>query len=322
MSKNSFKVHIILLVLAISLGCITVIDDSGQQGTTATDQPENQGADGEPLPPVDVEFFFSEDPKLNKEVTLTLKATSLNDVFEHVELGINLPEGIYLVSGKPTWEGTLKPHDPQCVSIKVKAVREGRWKPEGTVFGYQNYSEGIHYGYSLHGTYPLYVYIKDDVVKVSNIPPTNNWENKVSFSGSRNDMGLTSNISLSEAPVLNNEVVLNYAVNSSVQLENAQISVVFPEKGMEMVRVTSASIEQAGHATRINLELINGTQQYNWRGFIPGNSTVRVEMIVKSTLTGEGYVHATIRGNESIFQTVVLDIKVDEFSASYNARKR
>ncbi|MCK5613086.1 hypothetical protein KAR91_65035 [Candidatus Pacearchaeota archaeon] len=319
MNRDYFKVYVILLILATGIGCITAIDDSGQDGTTAIDRPVSQGDNGEPSPPVAVEFFFSEEPRLNTEVTLTLKVTSLDAVFEHVELGINLPQGIYLVSGKPTWEGTLKPRDPQSVSVNVKVVHEGRWKPEGTVFGYQNYSEGIYYGYNLHGTYPLYVYIKDDVVKVSNIPPPNNWNNKVGFSGSLNDKGLTSNISLSEPPLLDREVILSYVANTTVQLNNAQVSVVFPEKGMEMVTITSATIEQAGHVNKIDLELIEGTQQYNWRGFILEDSTIRAEMIVKSTLTGVGFVHATIRGNESIFQTVVLDIKVDEFSAFHNS---
>ena len=305
-SKDFLKVIGILLIITSVLGCITGTENDAQNNVI-----DDRMTSSEMSPPVNVEFFFSENPELNKEVNLTLKATSVVGVYEHVELGINLPSGFKLVSGKPRWNGVLEPYKTQSISVTVKAINEGRWEPEGTVYG-----EGLYF--SPH----LYVYIKDDVVKVSNIPPTNNWKNKVGFSGSRNDEDLTSNISLSEPPVLDREVILSYVVNTTVQLNNAQVSVVFPEKGMEMVKITSATIEQAGHVNKIDLELIEGTQQYNWRGFIRGNSTVRAEMIVKSTLTGGGFVHATIRGNESIFQTVVLEIKVDEFSASYNARKR
>lgn len=317
MSKDSIKVFIILLVLATSLGCITGIDNSGHQGTPLADKP-----DGEPSPPVDVEFFFSEDPKLNKEVTLTLKAIP-NEIVEYAELGINLPDGFMLVGREGKWTGALKPGEPQSISVKVKAIREGRWEPEGTIYGYFKYPEGVASGYNLYFTPHLYVYIKGDVVQVSNIPPPNNWVNRVGPSGSLNDTSLSSNLSLSEPPTLGKEVVLSYVANTSVHLDNAQVSVVFPEKGMEMVNITSAVIEQLGHVTRMNLELIEGTQQYNWRGFVPGNSTIRVAMTVKTTLTGEGYVYATTGtiGGDPIAQTVVLYIKVDEFSGSYNVRK-
>lgn len=323
MSKEFLTVFIIFLVLAAGIGCITGTDNSGnsgQQVTTATDRPANQGADGEPSSPVDVNFFFSEDPKLNKEVTLTLKVTP-NEIVEYAEIGINLPDGFMLVGSDDKWTGTLKPGENRSISVEVKAIREGRWEPEGTVYGYFKYPEGVASGYNLYFTPHLYVYIKDDVVKVSNIPPPNNWKDRVGLSGSLNDTSLTSNISLSEPPVLNKEVVLNYTLNTAIQLNNAQVSVIFPEMGMEMVNLTSATIEQAGHVNKIDLELIEGTQQYNWRGFIPDNSTVRVEMIVRSTATGDGFVRGTTRGNEAIFQTVVLQIKVDEFSASYNVRK-
>ncbi|MDO9098885.1 MAG: hypothetical protein Q7U60_12300, partial [Candidatus Methanoperedens sp.] len=278
--------------------------------------------DGEPSPPVDVEFFFSEDPKLNKEVTLTLKVIP-NEIVEYAELGINLPDGFMLVGSEGKWAGALKLGEPQSISVKVKAIREGRWEPEGTIYGYFKYPEGVASGYNLYFTPHLYVYIKGDVVQVSNIPPPNNWINIVGLSGSQNDTGLSSNISLSESSALGKEVVLSYIANTSVQLDNAQVSVVFPEKGMEMVKLTAATIEQAGQVTRMNLELIEGTRQYNWRGFIPDNSTVRVEMIVKSMLTGEGYVYAAIGtiGSDPKSQTVVMYTKVDEFSASYNVRK-
>lgn len=321
MNRDYFKVYIILLILATSIGCITAIDDNGQDGTTAINRPVSQGDNGEPSPPVDVEFFFSEEPKLNTEVTLTLKVIP-NEIVEYAELGINLPKGFTLVGDDDKWKGALRPGENKSISVKVKAIREGRWEPEGTVYGYFKYPEGVAYGYNLFFTPHLYVYIKDDVVKVSNIPPPNNWNNKVGFSGSRNDEGLTSNISLSEPPLLDREVILSYVANTTVQLNNAQVSVVFPEKGMEMVKITSATMEHASHINKIDLELIEGTQQYNWRGFIPEDSTIRAEMIVKSTLTGKGFVHATIRGNESIFQTVVLDIKVDEFTAYHNVLKR
>ena len=312
-SKNFLKVIGILLIITSVLGCITGTENDVQNNVV-----DHGMASSEMSPPVNVEFFFSDDPKLNKEVTLTLKVIP-NEIVEYAELGINLPEGFTLVGSDDKWTGALKLGENKSISVKVKSIREGRWEPKGTVYGYFKYPEGVAYGYNLYGTYPLYVYIKDDVVKVSNIPPPNNWNNKVGFSGSLNDKGLTSNISLSEPPLLDREVILSYVANTTVQLNNAQVSVVFPEKGMEMVTITSATIEQAGHVNKIDLELIEGTQQYNWRGFILEDSTIRAEMIVKSTLTGVGFVHATIRGNESIFQTVVLDIKVDEFSAFHNS---
>lgn len=316
MNKISLRVFIIFLVLVAISGCITGIEKNGRPAS-------NDTVDGEPSPPVDVEFFFSEKPELNKEVTLTLEATSVDSVFEYVKLGINLPQGFELVGGKSEWEGVLKPREPQSISIKVKAIREGRWEPEGTVFGYYKFPEGISSGYNLHGKYPLYVYIKGDVVKVSNIPPPNNWVVDIALPVSQNDRNLTSNLIISESPNLNKEVELTYILNASVQLNNAQLSVVFPKKGMEIVNITSATIEQAGHVSKVNLELIEGTQQYNWRGFIPDHSIVLVKMIVKTTLTGEGNVHATVStyGADNIVQTVKIFIKIDEFSASYKTEK-
>ena len=306
-SKNFLKVIGILLIITSVLGCITGTENDVQNNVV-----DHGMASSEMSPPVNVEFFFSENPELNKEINLTLKATSVVGVYDPVELGINLPSGFKLVSGKTRWNGVLELDKTQSISVTVKAINEGRWEPEGTVYG-----EGLYF--TLH----LYVYIKDDVVKVSNIPPPNNWKDDVGLSGSRNDEGLTSNISFSEPPVLNKEVILDYTSNTPIQLDNGQVSVVFPEIGMEMVNLTSATIEHAGLINKIDLKLIEGTHQYNWRGVILANSTVRVKMVVRSTATGEGFVRGTITtvGSKTITQTVTLDIKVDEFTASYNVKK-
>ena len=316
-SKNFLKVIGILLIITSVMGCITGTENDVQNNVV-----DHGMASSEMSPPVNVEFFFSDDPKLNKEVTLTLKVIP-NEIVEYAELGINLPEGFTLVGSDDKWTGALKLGENKSISVKVKSIREGRWEPKGTVYGYFKYPEGVAYGYNLYGTYPLYVYIKDDVVKVSNIPPPNNWKDDVGLSGSRNDEGLTSNISFSEPPILNKEVILDYNSNTPIQLDNGQVSVVFPEIGMEMVNVTSATIEHAGLINKIDLKLIEGTHQYNWRGVILANSTVRVKMVVRSTATGEGFVRGTIAtvGSKTITQTVALDIKVDEFTASYNVKK-
>ena len=132
------------------------------------------------------------------------------------------------------------------------------------------------------------------------------------------------NLSLSASPVLNKEVSLVFTVTPSVDLSNAAIGMIWPEKGLEIVEIKlpskpSTSTELVTmHPSGLNVL----ERQLCWKGAIAKNETVRLEVVVKPTVTEKvsvGGLICTARDGVKVKEKeVVLDISVAEGTATVN----
>jgi len=169
----------------------------------------------------------------------------------------------------------------------------------------------------------LYISVFETTATVSDRVPMNNWINKACIPLSQNSDEIHADLSLSSLPLLNKEVSLVFTVTPSIDLSNAQVSVVLPEKGIEVVEIKPPSKPSVPSEFMDPSGLnVFGEQlkQLSWKGDLAKNETICIEVVVKSTVTGKGYIygsaHATRPDGVLMVKTVQLDISVTEQSAT------
>ncbi len=95
-----------------------------------------------PISPVSVKLTtapFSEPPGLGSETSLTVEASihpSSNETLPNTSVGIELPEGMELISGETQWTGTLSRDNPATLSLKARFVKEGAWSLSASAKSY------------------------------------------------------------------------------------------------------------------------------------------------------------------------------------------
>jgi hypothetical protein len=121
---------------------------------------------GAPTPVIEVKISFPNGaPPLNqtKELVCTIiNNTQTSDIY--VNLNVNLPESLELVSGQPSWEGTTQAKSlVDAIKINVKAIRTGNWAIKAPV----NITKIKGYG----GTQEIYISISDNSAQWREYPP-------------------------------------------------------------------------------------------------------------------------------------------------------
>ena len=111
---------------------VTVTKDTGKFGfTTETSNPaEYIGSHtGDFASPLEVKLSLSRAPALNQTAVLTCKAFSLFGVPDII-FQVYLPEGLGLVDGNLSWQGSLAENQSFELRATVKAVKTGNWTIE------------------------------------------------------------------------------------------------------------------------------------------------------------------------------------------------
>jgi hypothetical protein len=167
----------------------------------------------------------------------------------------------------------------------------------------------------------LYVSVfEDGTATVSKNPPPNNWVNTVGVPASQNSEEIQADLSLSSLPLLDEEVSLVFTVTPSIDLPDARVSIVLPEKGMEVVEIKPPSRPTVPSEFTVPAGLNVLGKQFSWRGDIARGETIRIELVVKSTEIGEGYVYGSVDATRPdgvlMVKTVQLDITVTQHNTA------
>ena len=83
---------------------------------------------------VTTHLSISEPPLLNRTALLTYNITAVEDLSdEEVSADIILPEGLLLVDGNITWNGSLSQRKSKIIEVKIKPIKVGVWGIEAIV---------------------------------------------------------------------------------------------------------------------------------------------------------------------------------------------
>ncbi|MCJ7516275.1 MAG: hypothetical protein MUO89_10020 [Dehalococcoidia bacterium] len=109
---------------------LTVTKEAGEFGFGTTETGNSAGTTTNDFAsPLEVKLSLSNAPALNQTAELTCKAFSrfgVPDIIFHVYL----PEGLALVDGNLTWQGSLAENQSFELKATVKAVKTGNWTIE------------------------------------------------------------------------------------------------------------------------------------------------------------------------------------------------
>jgi hypothetical protein len=303
------------VLIAVALfGYVHEISEVKTPGPTpSVIQPQENETKSKIDTPMNVNLSISGIPSLNMVVKLMFTATPLENA-PNTTVQILLPDEFVLVAGDLFWNGDLAKNETILLNASVKAVKVGDYVIKASAI-----SEGQ---WTFGKSDSLYISVFETTATISDKVPINNWVNKAAIPLSQNGDEISANLSLSSLPLLNKEVRLVFTVTPLINLSNVQVDVVLPEKGMEIVEIKPLSKpsipSEFTHPS--GLDVLGN--QLTWKGDIANNETLLIEVVVKSIVTGEGYlygsVHATRHDNMPMVKTVQLDISVTEWSATVN----
>jgi len=84
-----------------------------------------------PAAPLDVSFDFGGPVAVDADVTVTLRARPLVDA-PSLSLSITLPDGVDLVSGTTTWDGTARAGDIRTLTVTIRPRKAAPVVIQGT----------------------------------------------------------------------------------------------------------------------------------------------------------------------------------------------
>ena len=302
------------VLIAVALfGYVHEISDVETPGPTPNviQQQENE-TKSKPIAPMNVNLSMSGIPSLNTVVKLMFTATPLENA-PNTTVQILLPDEFVLVAGDLFWNGDLAKNETILLNASVEAVKMGDYVIKASAISNQ-------ISYIFGKTDNLYISVFETTATVSDKAPINNWVNKAAIPLSQNCDEISANLSLSSLPLLNKEVGLVFMVTPLIDISNAQVDVVLPEKGLEIVEIKPPSKpsipSEFTHPS--GLDVLGN--QLTWNGDIAKNETLLIEVVVKSTVTGRGYIYGSVRATRHdgvlMVKTVQLDISVTEWSTT------
>ena len=302
------------VLIAVALfGYVHEISEVKTPGPTpSVIQPQENETKSKIDTPMNVNLSISGIPSLNMVVKLMFTATPLENA-PNTTVQILLPDEFVLVAGDLFWNGDLAKNETILLNASVEAVKMGDYVIKASAISNQ-------ISYIFGKTDNLYISVFETTATVSDKAPINNWVNKAAIPLSQNCDEISANLSLSSLPLLNKEVGLVFMVTPLIDISNAQVDVVLPEKGLEIVEIKPPSKpsipSEFTHPS--GLDVLGN--QLTWNGDIAKNETLLIEVVVKSTVTGRGYIYGSVRATRHdgvlMVKTVQLDISVTEWSTT------
>lgn len=318
-SRITILVLSAVLIAAALSGCVQEVSEievpqpnvTPPEATPDAAHPQENTIESKIDAPMDVNLSVSGIPSLNTVVKLEFTATPQTNA-PNTTVQILLPDEFVLVAGDLFWNGDLIKNETILLNTSVKAVEVGDYVIKASAI-----SDG---SWTFGKSDSLYISVFETTATVSDEAPINNWVNKAAIPLSHNSDEISANLSLSSLPLLNKEVGLVFTVTPLIDISNAQVNIVLPEKGLEIVEIKppSKSSIPSEFTHPSGLDVLGN--QLTWKGDIAINETLLIEVVVKSTVTGRGYIYgsvcATRHDGVLMVKTVQLDISVTELSAT------
>jgi hypothetical protein len=282
--EQSKKYLCLFLAIAAILGCLDAKDN---------------GHDDKIEVPLRVELSLSEKPCLNEDVTLGFRVEPLTDA-PYTTIEISLSEGITLLSGNLSWEGSLKKNEVFVLQSVIKFEEYGFFVIKGQVMAGEPYYRFGRPDY-------LYICLEERRTEVTKEPPHDNWENfSMLFPMPENIELITHELFLSNEMVLHEEVSIIYTVTSSVDIPNARILMVLPMGGLDIIEIKNSADYS------LNSERTDHPGVFAWTTNIRKGVPLEINVKVKPVQEGDEYVYVTFKGDlggKGIVDTVDLFIE-------------
>jgi len=219
-----------------------------------------------PASPLEAAFSLSNAPALNETAELTC-VINARTAIRNMSVEINLPEGLELVSGNLSWHGNISYGDEvEVTKAVIKAVEIGNWTIESS--GCVNPEENW-FSLSCNPQPVIYVSVFEDSAAWGRNPP---WIKDDLIPLNESVYGpIGVNLSISNAPALNETAELTCTMTSSIDAPNTTAQIILPE----------------------GLELVSG--DCSWHGDIVANVQESFNVIIKSVKTGNWTIEARAR---------------------------
>ena len=218
-----------------------------------------------PASPLEAAFSLSNAPALNETAELTC-VINARTAIRNMSVEINLPEGLELVSGNLSWHGDIPYEDEVVIKAVIKAVEIGNWTIESS--GCVNPEENW-FSLSCSPQPVIYVSVFEDSAAWGRNPP---WIKDDLIPLNESVYGpIGVNLSISNAPALNETAELACTMTSSIDAPNTTAQITLPE----------------------GFELVSGN--LSWHGDIVANGQKSFSAIIKSAKTGNWTIEARAR---------------------------
>ena len=300
---SKFWILTILIFSVLIVSCKTITEKEFRQ------------VPPEPSSPLQAKLSLSENPLLNKPVTLTLSFKSIIDA-PNTFAKIILPNEFEVVSGNLEWKGDLSKDIEQKIETQVKATKVGYYQLHGSAFSRQ----GESYYFGDVGTIDVEI-TPDNAIIGSK--PKNNWHDPsvgMAIPLPENNEQIESELTISSTPELNKEFTIIYRVTPLINLpdpERTYMSLVLPPKGFEILNV---QFSEGGETYENNLEALN---QFSWEGSIDKGQTIEIKANLKVIDTGWGnlYGHLNVQPSGEITELIqdvkIADLYVDRYKGNF-----
>jgi hypothetical protein len=223
-----------------------------------------------PASPLEANFLLSNAPALNETAELTL-IINARTAIRNMSVEINLPEGLELVSGNLSWHGDIPGGDEvEVTKAVIKAVKIGNWTIESS--GCVNPEENW-FSLSCSPQPVIYVFVFEDSAAWGIYPPWIGDGYLIPLEQVNESVygPIGVNLSISNAPALNETAELTCTLTSSIDTPNTTAQIMLPE----------------------GLELVSGN--LSWHGDIPPDGEESFSVVIKSVKTGNWTIEARVR---------------------------
>lgn len=246
---------------------------------------------------------FSQPPVLGQPTDLIFRfRTSSGLENERAKIEFT-PALVTLHSGDLTWQGSLTPDTEQQMRLSVTFPKPGYYHIHGDAPAGQGHrqqddvyfllsSKGIQYGKR----------------------PINQWDiSHLAYPLGEEDDRLFRELTFDPAPALDRKTTVVYRIRSTIDLTSADMQIVLPPGGFEVIDVTYPAGGERGQST-IPLQLW-------WRGPVRADETLEIHATVKVTKPGWGLAYGELRSAELPENVIYAFVYIDEYNGYHEIRE-
>lgn len=223
---------------------------------------------------------ISPKPIVGQVVTLQVQLVSTNNE-SNVEVTLNLPDEVEIISEDKKWTGSLLANKTQSLNFDLRVAAEGEWPISVNVTSIL--SETSSYGDSKI----LYVISSPTKASVSNNRSSNNWyppTERLILPAPELDERFESTLTLSRVPDLGREFDITYSLLSTIDIPEATVSLAFPLLEFDVI---SATFPDGNIQTYLNNEQ---PRQLSWSGSLVKDKPIQLTGTFRINDTGYGEV--------------------------------
>lgn len=213
------------------------------------------------------------------------------------------PALVTLHSGDLTWQASLAPDTEEQMRLSVTFPKPGYYHIRGDAPASQGHRQQDD----------VYFLLTDDGVRYGAKPP-NQWDvAHLAYPVGEADVRLFRELTFEPVPTLDRQTTVVYRVRSAIDLNSANMQIVLPPGGFEVLDATYPAGGEPGQFTR--------PLQLGWRGPVRAGETLEIRTTLKVTNLGWGLAYGELRSAELPENVIYAFVYVDEYNGYYEIRE-